>query len=77
MTAVTIDSIIQIDKAMNQVDDIMKKSKLIAARTNLAKDFFRCCNELSLSPQARAKISIANVKAIRDNQNPLLEVLGI
>ena len=77
MTAVTIDSIIQFDKAMNQVDDIMKKSKLIAARTNLAKDFFRCCNELSLSPQARAKISIANVKAIRDNQNPLLEVLGI
>ena len=77
MTAVTIDSIIQFDKAMNQVDDIMEKSKLIAARNNLAKDFFRCCNELSLSPQARAKISIANVKTIRDNQNPLLEVLGI
>ena len=77
MTAVTIDSIIQFDKAMNQVDDIMEKSKLIAARNNLAKDFFRCCNELSLSPQARAKISIANVKTIRDNQNPLLEVLGL
>lgn len=77
MTAVTIDSIIQFDKAMNQVEDIMEKSKLIAARNNLAKDFFRCCNELSLSPQARAKISIANVKTIRDNQNPLLEVLGI
>lgn len=77
MTAVTIDSIIQFDKAMNQVEDIMEKSKLIAARNNLAKDFFRCCNELSLSPQARAKISIANVKTIRENQNPLLEVLGI
>ena len=77
MTAVTIDSIIQFDKAMNQVEDIMEKSKLIAARNNLAKDFFRCCNELSLSPQARAKISIANIKTIKDNQNPLLEVLGI
>lgn len=24
-----------------------------------SKDFFRCCNELSLSPQARAKLSIS------------------
>lgn len=31
---------------------------LKAVRDMYSKDFFRCCNELSLSPQARAKLSI-------------------
>lgn len=31
---------------------------LKSVRDMYSKDFFRCCNELSLSPQARAKISI-------------------
>ena len=77
MTSVTIDAIIQIDKNINKSKSIAGKAKFIAIRTNLAKDFFRCCNELSLSPQARAKISIANVKAIKENKNPLLEALEI
>jgi P27 family predicted phage terminase small subunit len=76
-TAVTIDKIIQIDRRINSTDDVAVESKLISARSTLAKDFFRCCNELTLSPQARAKISIANVKAATEEKNPLLEALDL
>lgn len=83
-TAVTIDAIIELDKELNYGREEMSfgewgllKSKLIVTRGNLMKDFFRCCNELSLSPQARAKISIANVKAVTETKNPLMEALSL
>lgn len=79
-SCVTIDQMIDIDTALNKLDPI-KDSKeykpLVTARSILAKDFFRCINELSLSPQARAKFSIANVKAVKESKNPLLEALEL
>ena len=78
-TAVTIDKMIEIDTELNQMGmtDPMNVSRMITARSNLSRDFFRCLNELSLSPQARAKISIANVKAIKEKKNSLLEALDL
>ena len=38
-----------------------------------SKDFFRSCNELSLSPQARAKLSIATPPP---QKKTLMDVLG-
>lgn len=77
VSAVTIDSLIEIDKAINTEKDIVIKTKLMTAREKYTKDFFRCCNELSLSPQARAKLSIADVKASQKSKNPLLEALDL
>lgn len=70
-TAITIERLESIEKAINEAskvtdDDGKVKDKLDAktiinlksVRDMYSKDFFRCCNELSLSPQARAKISI-------------------
>ena len=70
-TAITIERLESLEKEINNaskiVDENGKKKdkldvKLIASlksvRDMYSKDFFRCCNELSLSPQARAKISI-------------------
>ena len=75
LAAVSIDRIQDIESRINEDPDCLLESKLMAAKEKYSKDFFRCCNELSLSPQARAKISIANVKAIKENRNPLLDVL--
>ena len=75
LAAVSIDRITDIEDRINKNPDLLLESKLMAAKEKYSKDFFRCCNELSLSPQARAKISIANVKAIKENRNPLLDVL--
>lgn len=75
LAAVSIDRITDIEDRINRDPDMLLESKLMAAKEKYSKDFFRCCNELSLSPQARAKISIANVKAIKENRNPLLDIL--
>jgi phage terminase small subunit len=40
------------------------------------KEFFRCCNELSLSPQSRAKLASINVNAEINKEDPLLRILG-
>ena len=70
-TAITIERLESLEKAINEaskITDVNGKVKdkldvstivqLKSARDMYSKDFFRCCNELSLSPQARAKISI-------------------
>lgn len=70
-TAITIERLENIEKAINEASKVTDEdgkiknkldSKTIinlkSVRDMYSKDFFRCCNELSLSPQARAKISI-------------------
>ena len=39
------------------------------------KDLYRCCNELCLSPQARAKIGSLNLTASKNKEDPLLNAL--
>ena len=75
--AVTIDGIIELDTMINDSEDPLIRMKMMGIRDKYSKDFFRCLNELSLSPQARAKISIANVKAVKEDRNPLLEALDL
>lgn len=75
MTAVTIGNLIELDRAINFETNTALRLKMMATRDKYTKDFFRCCNELSLSPQARAKLSITDVKNSKENKNPLLAVL--
>lgn len=77
VSAVTIANIIDLDKMINESRDLELKIKLMQTRDKYTKDFFRCCNELSLSPQSRAKISISAVKAVKEQKNPLLEALEL
>ena len=77
VSAVTIGNLIDLDAEINQCDDIALKLKMMQARDKYTKDFFRCCNELSLSPQSRAKLSIVDVKASKASKNPLLEALDL
>ena len=75
MAAISICRIREIEIAINEDPEELSNSKLMAAKEKYSKDFFRCCNELALSPQARAKIAIASVKAVKENRNPILDVL--
>lgn len=77
VTAVTIGNLIEIDRMINDETEAALKIKLMGIRDKYTKDFFRCCNELSLSPQSRAKLSIADVRAAQKSRNPLLEALDL
>ncbi len=60
-TAITIERLETIEKKCNDDIDLLLNTNFKSMRDMYSKDFFRCCNELSLSPQSRAKISIASV----------------
>ena len=60
---------------MNEDPDKRFDSTLLKARGNYAKDFQRYCNELCLSPQARAKIANIGMQQ-QEDKSLLLEILG-
>ena len=47
----------------------------MSSKDKYTKDFFRCCNELSLSPQARAKIGSLALQAKEKEEDPLIKAL--
>lgn len=73
-TAITIDRIQECEKKINEqglFDLEGKQNPAIKVKESYTKDFFRCCNELSLSPQARAKI--ANNAVMNKKDGPSLK----
>lgn len=74
--AVSIDRLQEIEKLINgDVEAIYSKS-LMGAKDKYSKIFFRCCNELSLSPQSRAKLGTINLQAKERENDPLLNILA-
>ena len=61
-TAITIERLENLDKQANENEEVIFTTAFKSSRDMYSKDFFRCCNELCLSPQSRAKLSIAAVK---------------
>lgn len=61
-TAITIERLENLDKQANENEEVIFTTAFKSLRDMYSKDFFRCCNELCLSPQSRAKLSIAAVK---------------
>lgn len=73
--AISIDRIQQIEKMINKdIGKILDKN-LMSAKDKYSKEFFRCCNELSLSPQSRAKLGNINVQTKQQEEDPLLKLL--
>lgn len=76
-TAITIERLESIEKKINENSsdglDVQTAVNLKSLRDMYSKDFFRCCNELSLSPQARAKLSIS---APPPKKKTLMDILG-
>ena len=48
----------------------------MSAKDKYTKDLFRCTNELSLSPQSRAKIANINLQSDQEKTDPLLKLLA-
>lgn len=61
-TAIAVDRIQELDRKANDENDLLFENSFRQARSEASKEYFRCCNELCLSPQSRAKISVAKVR---------------
>lgn len=75
-TSIAIDRLQQIEKLINKDINRIYDKDLIKAKSEYTKEFFRCCNELSLSPQSRAKLGNINMQAKEKNEDVLLKVLA-
>lgn len=64
----------QLQRAINK--DPENEDSYIAKLDKYTKIFFRCCNELSLSPQSRAKLGNINYQVRVEEEDPLLKVLA-
>lgn len=73
---IAIDRLQTIERTINTNFDMIMNKELMAAKTKYSNDFFKCCNELSLSPQSRAKFGIIATQKKEDEQDPLLKVLN-
>ena len=73
-TAISIERLETLEKQANKDSNLFTISSNRSMREMYSKDFFRCCNELCLSPQSRAKISIAASKPPENKK--LKDILG-
>jgi len=75
--AVATERVFYIEQAINALPDGNRMNKdLIYARNSYIKDFWRGANELSLSPQARAKIGNINYIKMENEKDPVLKLLA-
>lgn len=73
--SIAIDRLQAIEKTINEDFNMIFDKTLLSAKDKYTKDLFRCTNELSLSPQARAKIGNINFEKQKEQGDPLLKVL--
>lgn len=71
--SICIDRMQSIEAELNERGTL--DPKLVAVKEKYTKAFFRYCNELSLSPQSRAKLANINAQAIKE-ENPLVKLLS-
>lgn len=72
---IAIERLQSIEAMINAEPKMMLDKDVMRARKDYRDTFFRCCNELSLSPQSRAKIGIINVQKQQQDGDELLKVL--
>lgn len=71
--SIAIDRIQYIENHVNNHKCALENSKLMSTKKKYTDEFFRCCNELCLSPQSRAKL--ANINTQTKEEDPLLKAL--
>ena len=74
-TAIAIERLQQIEKQINDNINCLLDKNLMSAKDKYTKEFFRCCNELSLSPQSRAKLGNVKIEKEKEQADPLLKAL--
>lgn len=71
--SIAIDRLKEIETMINGDSKLLLSKELMSAKDKYTKDLYRCCSELSLSPQSRAKLANINISA--KNENPLIKLL--
>ena len=74
LTSIAIERLEEIEKRINKDKKNIYDRDLMSARTGYMRDFYRGCNELCLSPQARAKV--ANIVSSKEKKKPLEEIVS-
>lgn len=74
--SIALDRIQTIETMINDTPTLISDKDLRMSNDKYTKDFFRCCNELSLSPQSRAKIGNIALQNQQEKQDPLLKLLS-
>lgn len=75
-TAICVDRVQKLEKQINDNPDLIRNNAFMAGKDKYSKDFFRCCNELCLSPQSRAKLSISTVKPGAEKKKTIMDLLN-
>ena len=70
--AVAIDRLFYLEQTINQNPDAISMAASVKAKYD--SDFYRGCNELGMSPQSRAKMSISAVQQSADKPS-LMDLL--
>jgi P27 family predicted phage terminase small subunit len=73
---IAIDRLEEVEKKINLKPSLMANKDIMKIKETYTKDFLRCCNELSLSPQSRAKLANINMIAQQNAEDPLLQLLN-
>lgn len=73
--SIAIDRLQGIERLINQDFDRICDKDLMQAKAKYTTDFFKCCNQLSLSPESRAKMGILSLNKAVEDTDPLLKVL--
>lgn len=73
---IAIDRIQLIEDKINKNPKLLLQSQFMSSKDKYDKDFYRCCNELSLSPQSRAKLANINLMSQKEKEDPILKVLN-
>lgn len=74
-TAVAMDRVADIDMAVNERPNLLTDKQMLSAREKFFTQFCRGCNELGLSPQARAKIGIIAAGSRNKESDPIAQFL--
>lgn len=73
--SITADRLQFIEDKINKKPSLAFNKDLISSKKAYTADFFRCCNELSLSPQSRAKLANINVTAKGNKEDSVLSIV--
>ncbi|MFQ9979568.1 P27 family phage terminase small subunit [Clostridium cadaveris] len=72
---IAIDRLQYIEEKINDKQNLIFNKDLMNSKKVYTADFLRCCNELSLSPQSRAKLANLNLNAKQDKEDDALNTI--
>lgn len=73
--AIAIDRLHYIEGIVNKNPKTLFNKEIMSKKDSYDKDFYRCCNELCLSPQSRAKIANININTKNAEEDAVVKAL--